>query len=104
MKILITLGSISPCDDANTNIAKLIAKELQQMGNEVALFGTSFVNAPVKEDIDGIVYYRKLSVQSKDVYKRQVVPILLTFQKIIQKRCLLMPLKKCLKSIVRKNE
>ena len=65
MKILITLGSISPCDDANTNIAKLIAKELQQMGNEVALFGTSFVNAPVKEDIDGIVYYRKLSVQSK---------------------------------------
>ena len=57
-----------------------------------------FIKRPVPYLVEGVQYYDLVTPYGYGG------PILLTFQKIIQKRCLSMPLKKCLKSIVRKNE
>ena len=65
MKVLIALGNISPSDDANTNIAKLISQEMKLQGHTVAMLGTSFQTAPKEEMIDGIRYYRILRLESE---------------------------------------
>lgn len=64
MKILIVLGNISPSDDANTNIARLIAQEMKGQGHAVAMLGTSFQVAAQEEMVDGIQYYRILRLES----------------------------------------
>ncbi len=64
MNVLIALGSITPNDDANTNIAKLIASEMKK-GNNVALLGTAFQKAPEKEVIDGVTYHRILRLEKE---------------------------------------
>ncbi len=58
MNILIVLGNISPSDDANTNIAKLIATELRNKGHSVSMLGTTFLPCKEKETIEGIEYHR----------------------------------------------
>ena len=65
MRVLIVLGNISPSDDANTNIAKLISQEMQAQGHTVAMIGTSFQAAPKEEMINGIRYYRILRLESE---------------------------------------
>ncbi len=64
MNVLIALGSITPNDDANTNIAKLIAAEIKN-GNKVCMLGTAFQKALEKEDIDGVTYYRILKLEKE---------------------------------------
>lgn len=63
MNVLIALGSITPNDDANTNIVKLIASQIKQ-NNKVFLLGTAFCECPKKEIIDGVAYYRILRLES----------------------------------------
>ncbi|MBP3314126.1 MAG: hypothetical protein J6K84_05690 [Oscillospiraceae bacterium] len=58
MKILIALGSITPNDDANSNIAKLLAGELVRQGHEVTLLGMAFQACDKRENMDGIHYHR----------------------------------------------
>lgn len=58
MNILIVLGSITPNDDANTNIAKIVAAEMQKEGHSVELLGMCFQQCPKEEVIDGIKYHR----------------------------------------------
>lgn len=72
MNVLIALGNISPSDDANTNIAKLVAKELVKRGHNVSMLGTAFVHANKKENIDGIQYYRLIenNKNSENVVER----------------------------------
>lgn len=65
MNVLIVLGSISPSDDANTNIAKLIAQEIKEKGNDVCMLGTAFKDCKKVEQIDGISYYRILRLKSE---------------------------------------
>lgn len=64
MNVLIALGSITPNDDANTNIAKLIAAQIKE-GNNVFMLGTAFQKAPEKELIDGVTYYRILRLEKE---------------------------------------
>ena len=62
MNILIALGSITPNDDANSNIAKLIAGELVKEGHTVTLLGMSFWQCTPEECIEGITYHRILNL------------------------------------------
>lgn len=64
MNVLIILGSISPNDDANTNIAKLIAEQMKIGGHSVCMLGTAFQACPTEEWIDGVKYYRILRLES----------------------------------------
>ncbi len=64
MNVLIALGSITPNDDANTNIAKLIAAQIKE-GNTVFMLGMAFQDAPEREIIDGVTYYRILRLENE---------------------------------------
>lgn len=70
MKVLIVLGNISPSDDANTNIAKLLATEILSQGNDVSMLGTSFLPSVEHEQIEGVHYHRILKIESEK--KRQL--------------------------------
>lgn len=66
MRILIVLGSITPNDDANSNVAKLIASELAGMGHEVTMLGMAFQKCSISETINGIDYHRILFYDSPE--------------------------------------
>ncbi len=68
MNVLISLGNITPSDDANTNIAKLIAAQIKE-GNNVCMLGTAFQQASEKEVVDGVTYYRILRIE-KEKHKK----------------------------------
>lgn len=65
MNVLIVLGSITPNDDANTNIAKIIAAEMRREGHSVELLGMCFQRCVKEEIIDGIRYYRIVMPKEK---------------------------------------
>ena len=67
MNVLIALGNISPSDDANTNIAKLVARELAHRGHKVSMLGTAFVLADKKEMVEGIQYYRLVEEENNSI-------------------------------------
>ena len=65
MNVLIVLGNISPSDDANTNIANLIAKEVKERGHSVSMLGTAFQKCEKREIKNGIEYNRILRLKSE---------------------------------------